>query len=98
MPIGIIVEPLIKQIALSMNTTYKLNAFDFNFIRVLAQHPKLDPVPHGLMIMDIMAKIYLDMIVFAAAANNVFMLLVNRFVKAQSVHEFLTKLGGMCVL
>ena len=35
-PIGIMLMPLIKQIHLSMEKTYKLNVFDLEFLRAAA--------------------------------------------------------------
>ena len=59
-PVGIVVDPLIKCIQQSEGTSYHLNLFDFDFFLAVAMHPKLTLIPSGLMLMDELAKIYLS--------------------------------------
>lgn len=62
-PVGILLEPLIKQFMESEGSTYNYNTFDFEFFTHIAKHPKLklnDAIP----LMDALAKIYLNDIVF----------------------------------
>jgi len=56
-PVGIMIVPLIKQIHISNETTYQLNVFDFEFLRVVASHSRLT-LGHGIKLLDILAKIY----------------------------------------
>ncbi|CAI2384566.1 unnamed protein product [Moneuplotes crassus] len=79
-PVGILLEPLIKQLMESEGTSYVYNTFDFDFFTVVAKHPKLklnDAIP----LMDILAKIYLNDPVFAFAASVPFMIIVTSFMK-----------------
>jgi hypothetical protein len=40
-PIGIMVDPLIKQIQITEGITFKFNVFDFDFFTCLAKHSRL---------------------------------------------------------
>jgi len=40
-PIGLLIEPLIKQIQVTEGVTYFFKVFDFDFFNFLAKHPKL---------------------------------------------------------
>lgn len=51
-PIGTLIEPLVKQLHASQGTTYLPNLFDFEFFIALARHGKLQ-LKHGILIMDL---------------------------------------------
>lgn len=79
-PVGILLEPLIKQFMEAEGTSYKYNTFDFEFFMTLVKHPKLklnDAIP----LMDALAKIYLNDPVFCFAASVPFMMIITRFME-----------------
>lgn len=51
-PVGILIDPLLKIIQTAERQTYNYNVFDFEFFTSLAKHPKLQASPHGLQLMD----------------------------------------------
>ena len=58
-PVGILVDPLVRQIYMSEGITFKFNVFDFEFFSTLAKHPRLN-IKNGIQIADLMAKAYLN--------------------------------------
>lgn len=62
-PVGILLEPLMKQFIESEGTTYNYNTFDFEFFISVVKHPKFKQ-SDAVTLLDILAKIYLN--------NNVF--------------------------
>lgn len=58
-PIGILIDPIIKQIQMSEGVTYRFNVFDFDFFTVLAKHSRLT-IKNAIQIVDLMAKAYLN--------------------------------------
>ena len=58
-PIGILVEPLIKQLHEGLNVTYLPNVFDFEFFTSLARHGKLK-VKEAILMLDLLAKVFLN--------------------------------------
>lgn len=51
-PVGTLIEPLIKQLHASQGNTYLPNLFDFEFFVALARHGKLQ-LKHGVQLMDL---------------------------------------------
>lgn len=89
-PVGILLEPLIKQFMESFGTTYKYNTFDFEFFATVAKHPRMklnDAIP----LMDVLAKIYLNDNVFCFAAAVPFILIVNRFIEFPILRGYVKK-------
>jgi hypothetical protein len=89
-PVGILLEPLIKQFMESFGTTYKYNTFDFEFFATVAKHPRMklnDAIP----LMDVLAKIYLNDNVFCFAASVPFILIVNRFIEFPILRGYVKK-------
>lgn len=41
-PIGILIEPLVKQILITESVTFNFNVFDFDFFSSLARHSRLN--------------------------------------------------------
>lgn len=41
-PVGILVDPLVRQIYMSEGITFKFNIFDFDFFTAIARHPRLN--------------------------------------------------------
>jgi len=62
-PIGILLDPLIKQLVESEGSEYNYNTFDFEFFTNIAKHPKLK-INDAIPLMDILAKIYINDPVF----------------------------------
>ena len=87
-PIGTLVEPLVKQLHASQGTTYLPNLFDFEFFVALARHGKLQ-LKHGILLMDLLAKIYVNDIDWASSCQIPFLLIASRFVDHLPVREFL---------
>jgi len=58
-PVGILIDPLVKQIYMSEGVTFKFNVFDFDFFSCLARHQRLT-IKNGIQIADLMAKVYLN--------------------------------------
>ena len=51
-PVGTLIEPLVKQLQASQGHTYLPNLFDFEFFVALARHGKL-LLKHGILLMDL---------------------------------------------
>ena len=62
-PVGILIEPLMKQFSESEGVPYDYNIFDFDLLTSLVNHPKLK-LTDAIPIMDTLAKIYLNDITF----------------------------------
>jgi len=77
-PVSFVIEPLIKQLQMSENDTYVYGCIDFDFFSKIASHPKLVPT-HALYILDTMAKMYLNDMVYANAAAQPFIRVAQRF-------------------
>ena len=89
-PVGILLEPLMKQFAESEGTTYNYNTFDFEFFISLIKHPKLklnDAIP----LMDILAKIYLNDNIFWYAASVPLMMIITKFIDAPVLMGYVKK-------
>ena len=58
-PVGIFVEPYIRQISLSIGKTYSFNFNDIRIIEAIAYHPRFN-VKEAIYMLDLLGKIYLD--------------------------------------
>lgn len=58
-PIGLLVEELIKQIQLSEGDSFEFKLYDFEFFMFAAEHPKLQQ-SHAIQLLDLLAKVYLN--------------------------------------
>lgn len=91
-PCEIIVQPLIKQIQVSEQTqSYKINLCDLEFFSMIAQHPKLK-LKECILLFDLLNKIYLNDLVWAATAASSIHLLLDRFVENEGFQEYTIKL------
>mmetsp|Transcript_30215 Transcript_30215/g.29506 ORF Transcript_30215/g.29506 Transcript_30215/m.29506 type:complete len:304 (-) Transcript_30215:876-1787(-) len=95
-PIGLLVEPLIKQVQATENVTYFFKVFDFDFFSFLAKHAKLT-IAYALPIADLLAKIYLNDVSFASAAKVPFLELCSRFSHDEQIQEFIIKFETICL-
>lgn len=59
-PIGILVEPYVKQIQLCLGGTYLFNMNDINFLITIARHPRFN-VKEATLAMDVLGKIYFSL-------------------------------------
>jgi flagellar biosynthesis/type III secretory pathway protein FliH len=86
-PVGILVEPLIKQFMESESVSYKYNTFDFEFFQVLIKHPKLR-LSDGISLMDALAKVYLNNPVFSFAAAPPFIMIISKFLDSPALMDY----------
>ena len=84
-PIGVLAEPYVKKFQLNESA---FEMFDFDFVIVLAQHPKLS-VQHAIQLIDLMGKIYLNQLFFSKAAGVPFTYLASRFIEVSPMQDFL---------
>eukprot|EP00357_Protocruzia_adherens_P031664 CAMPEP_0115033794 /NCGR_PEP_ID=MMETSP0216-20121206/40176_1 /TAXON_ID=223996 /ORGANISM="Protocruzia adherens, Strain Boccale" /LENGTH=1250 /DNA_ID=CAMNT_0002412373 /DNA_START=59 /DNA_END=3809 /DNA_ORIENTATION=- len=89
-PVGILVEPLIKQIQVSEGVTYFYQVFDFDFFVTLARHPRLT-IKNAIQLLDLLAKIYLNDVVYARPASIPFVLIVQRHSENETIQDFVQK-------
>ena len=89
-PIGVIVESLVKQLQQNENTNYNINVPDVEFLETLAKHPKLG-LKHSIQLLDIFAKIYLNNIVFAPIAGKCMMHIFTNFISSEPLQEYVVK-------
>lgn len=89
-PIGMIVEPVVKQLQLGEGDSYVYNSYDFCFFAKLANHPTLTPT-HALYLIDSMAKIYINDFAYANSAAIPFMAIATRFLRHEDIFNFIVK-------
>ena len=58
-PVGIMVEPYVKQIQYSLGQTYYFNMNDISFLTTIARHPRYN-VKEATLTLDILGKIFYD--------------------------------------
>ena len=58
-PIGIMVEPYVKQIQYNLGKTYYFNMNDISFLTTIARHPRYN-VKEAMLTLDILGKIFYD--------------------------------------
>ena len=95
-PLSLLVDPLIKQIAISENVTYFYKVFDFDFFTMLAKHSKLTS-SNAVSLADLLAKVYLNEPTIASAASVPLMLLCSRFNLDDQMQEFIIKFETICL-
>eukprot|EP01022_Parablepharisma_sp_SALTPOND_P016860 TRINITY_DN2578_c0_g1_i1.p1 TRINITY_DN2578_c0_g1~~TRINITY_DN2578_c0_g1_i1.p1 ORF type:complete len:1340 (+),score=195.52 TRINITY_DN2578_c0_g1_i1:1195-5214(+) len=89
-PVSIVVEPLVRQVETSENVTYFFNLTDFDFLGLVAVHPKLS-LKSGLQLLDMFARLTLNDPIFSIIALQNFVKIAERFATDPSVAEFITK-------
>ncbi|OMJ93856.1 hypothetical protein SteCoe_3045 [Stentor coeruleus] len=85
-PIGILLEPLIKQFQITQDL--ECNTIDFEFFISISKHPRLT-LKHAVQAMDILGKIYMSQRAFIKSAAMPFMTIAQRFIDGSSVKEYL---------
>ena len=58
-PVGIMVEPYVKQIQYNLGRTYFFNMNDISFLTIIARHPRYN-VKEAMLTLDILGKIFYD--------------------------------------
>ena len=58
-PVGIMVEPYVKQIQYNLGKTYYFNMNDISFLTTIARHPRYN-VKEAMLTLDILGKIFYD--------------------------------------
>jgi len=88
-PISILLGPLIKQF--QIGEIKKYNICDFEFFVAAARHGQLE-LKQGILLCDILGRIYLNDFCFSGAAEIPLMLIAARFKGMKAMQEFLEKL------
>ena len=84
-PVGILLEPLVKRLQVS---EISLEIFDYDFMITLAEYPNLS-VKHGIQLIDIVGKLYLNDFIYSKAAGVCYTYLASRFIEHHTMHEYL---------
>ena len=58
-PVGIMVEPYVKQIQYNLGKTYYFNLNDISFLTTVARHPRYN-VKEAMLTLDVLGKIFYD--------------------------------------
>jgi hypothetical protein len=94
--LNLLLDPLIKQIAISENVTYFYKIADFDFFTALAKLPKLTPA-NAIALADLLGKVYLNDPVLASAACVPLILLFSRYTLDEAMQEFIVKFETVCL-
>jgi hypothetical protein len=84
-PVGVLIEPLVKQTALKGYSNH-----DFPTFCVLAKHPRLS-VRHGLILSDLLGKISLNDPIYGRVATLPLLIVMNRFPGDPAVVEYVER-------
>jgi len=95
-PIGILIEPMVKQLQNAEGKSYTLNVFDFKFLEAASNHPKLG-LKAAIQLLDILAKIYLTNITFAHMVVQPFIRVISRYVEEDSMQEYMVEFAKLCL-
>lgn len=85
-PIGILLDPLLKQMQVS--DIEQINITDFDFFLTIAKHPKLN-VKNAIQALDLLGKCYLSSTGFGRAAGIPFVIICTRFIDTPPLQEYL---------
>ena len=85
-PIGILLEPIVKQLEVASDIEYNSIVFDF-FIKI-AKHPRLS-LKIALQTMDALGKIYVNEFMFDKASAIPFIMIATRFIDGSVIQEYL---------
>ncbi len=77
-PVGLLVEPFLKQLVTQLGITVFLKTFDMDFFFFLTSHPKLTAAV-SLPLMSLLSKLCLTEISYGTSATNCYILLVERY-------------------
>ena len=85
-PIGILLEPIVKQLEVASDIEY--NSIDFDFFIKIAKHPRLS-LKIALQTMDALGKIYVNEFMFDKASAIPFIMIATRFIDGSVIQEYL---------
>lgn len=74
-PIGLFVNPLLKQLTIQLGVTLLLKTFDMDFFFILTSHPKMT-LEISLLLMNFLSKLVLSEISYGSCATNLYIILV----------------------
>lgn len=89
-PVGILIDPLVKEIQLSENSSYNFNLFDFEFFQILAKSPKLN-VSNGILLLDVQAKVIFNTPIYGAVASLPFLTILQKLSTSSEIQTFSVK-------
>ncbi|OMJ86867.1 hypothetical protein SteCoe_11498 [Stentor coeruleus] len=84
-PPSVLLDPLIKKMQVN---DVALEVFDYDFISIMAQYPRLG-VKHSIMLIDISGKVYLNDFVYSKAAGVSYSYIASRFIEQEPMQEYL---------
>ncbi|OMJ70384.1 hypothetical protein SteCoe_31656 [Stentor coeruleus] len=84
-PITILLEPLIKRLQVS---EISLEVFDYDFISIIAQYPRLN-IKHAILLIDIVGKVYINDFIYSKAAGVSYTYLASSFIQNETMREYL---------
>ena len=87
-PLGILLEPLIKQSLIGKNI--KFNIFDFDFYNFISQHPRLT-IKDAVLLLDLLGKIFLNDYLYSSLSKISFLIITARFIEFNPVQEFIMR-------
>ena len=85
-PLKILLEPLIKHLKISEQIVF--NVADFTFFSVICKNPRLT-FKLGLLLMDVLAKMYMDHLEYYDLIGDIFLNISERFIDIESVQKYL---------
>ena len=85
-PIGILLDPLLKQMQVSDINT--VNVSDFDFFMMIAKHSRLN-IKNAIQVLDLLGKFYLSSPGFGRASGIPFVIICTRFIDAVPLQEYL---------
>ena len=89
-PVGILLEPLLKQMQGDETTALYVNVFDFEFFGSVVKHPKFTEA-QALQIFYIMADVYLNNIAFSKESHKIILDILGDHIKSEALQEAVTK-------
>ena len=89
-PVSFILEPLIQHLQSTEGESFEYSSIDFDLFLGIAKHPKLNP-RNALVLIDYLAKIYLNDLSYASCAGVVFAQVAKRFNQNDKIKEFIIK-------
>lgn len=84
-PISILLDPLLKKLKVFKDEFF---SFDFDFLVVIAQHPKLN-IQHAIQLIDILGKVYLNSLIYSKASGVPFTFLASKFIELNLMQDYL---------
>ena len=79
-PVGILMEPLIKTINARKGMSFFFQSFDFEFFNAISKHPRLQ-LKSIILLLNFLMDTYTEDIVFAPLAAGPLMNLINLYIQ-----------------